>query len=94
MRELDVFVAKRIMGYKQVQFDGLHCDYFGYPPNSDEKNTERIPRYTTHLPSAWTVVRQMKRDGFSFGLTFQPFDESDASYWEASFIRIFHKVPR
>lgn len=90
MRDMDAFVAKRIMRWSDVHIDAPTGDWVGVPPNDDGEGEAwisyaEIPRYTSKLPSAWDVVGEMTSRGYLFGMTWQRMEGEGPFTWEATF---------
>lgn len=92
MRDMDAFVAKKIMRWSDVHIEVPSQEWVGIPPGGEKKlngwlEYEQIPMYTCHLPSAWQVVEEMKNRGFLFGMTWQRMEGEGPYSWEATFQR-------
>ena len=57
-RELDAFVAEKIMGWEVVGLDRDRTGWYGKPPGVQA--VFRIPHYSTQISAAWEVVEKMK----------------------------------
>jgi hypothetical protein len=90
MRDMDAFVAKKIMRWSNVHIEIPSNDWVGIPPDRGVGlgawlECEEVPMYTCHLSSAWTVVQEMKNRGFLFGMTWQRMEGEGPFLWEATF---------
>lgn len=59
LREIDVEVAKRVMGWRITGKDS-DWRWWGMPPNPKEDPAREVPLYTSDIAAAWKVVERMR----------------------------------
>ncbi len=59
LREIDVQVAEKIMGWR-IKGKDSDWRWWGVPPGWTEPQSVEIPRYSSDIAAAWKVVRRMR----------------------------------
>lgn len=80
-RELDVEVAEKVMGWKEVSLiDGgvPGTRMMGRPP-LEPTHIYGVPYYSTEITDAWEIVEKLKKKNYTFKL------EENSSGWVARF---------
>jgi hypothetical protein len=82
-RDFDVEVAERVMGWTEIAIRNPNTPggavLYGKPPvmpdwespYNKQRGTCLVPRYSTRIADAWTVVEHMIAQGWTFDLTEQ-----------------------
>ncbi len=59
LRELDVQIAEKVMGWKIKGKDSSWL-WWGVPPGWTEPQSVQIPHYSSDMASAWKIVERMR----------------------------------
>lgn len=90
-RELDAFVAEKVMGWKYVD----HNEAYDLPISGvafgkgspDGLSRCPVPYYSTDIAAAWEVVEKLRKDGFAFDSYSSGSEEAEHPWTDAIFMK-------